>query len=130
VEKVTKVVNPEGLEEGICCAMCTNPMRSDRGCNGECQYDEALYNRICEVVRKNTCNAIVIPDGMTRADFADVLNRVLVAIRKAAPPATEKPSTIMEWWETPLKIEDTVNNEPVRSQYERQCLTGVWRKVD
>ena len=126
---MTKVVNPEGLEEGIRCAMCTNPMRSDRGCDGGCQYDEALYNRICEVVRKNTCNAIVIPDGMTRADFADVLNRVLVAIRKAAPPVKEKPSVKMEWWETPLKVEDTME-EHGRNPFECQCLNRVWRKVD
>ena len=129
MEKMTKVVNPDGLEEGIRCAMCTNPMRSDKGCDGGCQYDEALYHRICEVVRKNTCNAIVIPDGMTRYDFADLLNRVLVAIRKAAPPVKERTSVIMAWWDTPLKVEDTME-EPARSQYERQGLTEVWRKVD
>ena len=129
MEKMTKVVNPDVLEEGIRCAMCTNPMRSDSGCDGECQYDEELYKKICGVIRENTCNAIVIPDGMTRCDFADLLNRVLVAIRKAAPPVKERTSVIMAWWDTPLKVEDTME-EPARSQYERQGLTEVWRKVD
>lgn len=66
---------------------------------------------------------------MTRADFADVLNRVLVAIRKAAPPATEKTSTIMAWWELPLKVEDTME-EQVKNPFECQCMNRVWRKVD
>ena len=129
MEKMTKVVNPDGLEEGIRCAMCTNPMRSDKGCDVGCQYDEALYNRICKVIRKNACNAIVIPDGITRADFADVLNRVLVAIRKAAQSAKECTSTIMAWWELPLKIEDTME-EPVGNPFECQCVNRVWRKVE
>lgn len=29
-------INTVGLEEEICCEMCENPMRTDRGCDGLC----------------------------------------------------------------------------------------------
>ena len=40
------------IEEIIRCAMCTNIMRSDRGCDGGCQVDENLYKRIMEAILK------------------------------------------------------------------------------
>lgn len=36
----------------IRCAMCTNIMRSDRGCDGGCQVDEIMFNRIMEEILK------------------------------------------------------------------------------
>ena len=39
-----------GLPEGIRCAMCTNPMRSESGCDGGCQFDEAMYKRVMSVI--------------------------------------------------------------------------------
>ena len=38
------------IEEMIRCAMCTNFMRSDRGCDGNCQVDENLYKRIMKAI--------------------------------------------------------------------------------
>lgn len=38
------------IEEIIRCAMCTNFMRSDRGCDGNCQVDENLYKRIMKAI--------------------------------------------------------------------------------
>ena len=37
----------------IRCAMCTNIMRSDRGCDGGCQVDETLFNKIMDEILKN-----------------------------------------------------------------------------
>lgn len=47
-------VHSTGLEEGIRCAMCTNPMKNDRGCDGGCRYDEDMYKRILDVIKSNT----------------------------------------------------------------------------
>ena len=44
------VINTEGLDEQIRCEMCRNPMRTDRGCDGNCKYDEKLYERIMQIL--------------------------------------------------------------------------------
>ena len=41
-------VNP--LAEAIRCAMCTNPIKSDRGCDGGCKVDEQMYKKVMESV--------------------------------------------------------------------------------
>lgn len=43
----------DGLEEGIRCALCTNPIKSDRGCDGGCRVDEDLYKRILNVIDRH-----------------------------------------------------------------------------
>ena len=44
------VIDTEGLDEQIRCEMCRNPMHTDRGCDGNCQYDEKLYGRIMQIL--------------------------------------------------------------------------------
>lgn len=43
-------INTEGLDEQIRCEMCRNPMHTDRGCDGNCKYDEKLYERIMQIL--------------------------------------------------------------------------------
>ena len=45
-----KVIDTEGLDEQIRCEMCRNPMHTDRGCDGNCKYDEKLYERIIQIL--------------------------------------------------------------------------------
>lgn len=40
----------EELDEEIRCEMCRNPMRTNKGCDGNCQYDEKLYERIMQIL--------------------------------------------------------------------------------
>lgn len=47
-------VYSRGLEEGIRCAMCTNPMHNDRGCDGGCRYDEDMYKNVLDVIYRHT----------------------------------------------------------------------------
>ena len=47
-----KVIDTEGLDEQIRCEMCRNPMHTDRGCDGNCKYDEKLYERIIQILDK------------------------------------------------------------------------------
>ena len=48
-------IHTNGLEEGIRCAVCTNQIKSDTGCDGGCCVDENLVKRICEVIHKFEC---------------------------------------------------------------------------
>ena len=48
-------IHTNGLEEGIRCAVCTNQIKSDTGCDGGCCVDENLVKRICDVIHKFEC---------------------------------------------------------------------------
>lgn len=43
-------IDTEGLDEQIRCEMCRNPMHTNRGCDGNCKYDEKLYERIMQIL--------------------------------------------------------------------------------
>ena len=43
-------IDVEGIDEQIRCEMCENPMHTDRGCDGNCRYDEKLYERIMQIL--------------------------------------------------------------------------------
>ena len=43
-------IDTEGLDEQIRCEMCRNPLHTDRGCDGNCKYDEKLYERIMQIL--------------------------------------------------------------------------------
>ena len=45
-------IDTEGLDEQIRCEMCINPMHTDRGCDGNCKYNEKLYERIMQILDK------------------------------------------------------------------------------
>lgn len=45
-------IDTEGLEEEIRCEMCKNPMHTDRGCDGNCKYDEKLYEKIMQILNE------------------------------------------------------------------------------
>lgn len=49
----TITIYSTGMEEGIRCAMCTNPMANDRGCDGGCRLDEDMYNKVLDVIYSN-----------------------------------------------------------------------------
>lgn len=40
----------DGLYDNLRCCMCTNPMVSDRGCDGCCDVDSTMYENICRVI--------------------------------------------------------------------------------
>lgn len=45
-------IDTDGLDEEIRCEMCKNPMHTDRGCDGNCKYDEKLYEKIIQILNK------------------------------------------------------------------------------
>lgn len=50
----TIIIHTNGLEEGIRCAMCTNPIANERGCDGGCRLNEDMYKKVLDVIRANT----------------------------------------------------------------------------
>jgi hypothetical protein len=55
-------IHTQGLDEGIRCAMCTNSMKSNRGCDGGCAVNEGMYKEVINTIG----NHIVPPVTPTR----------------------------------------------------------------
>lgn len=49
-------IHTQGLAEGIYCAMCTNTMKSDTGCDGGCHVNKEMYNKVMTVIEKQMVN--------------------------------------------------------------------------
>ena len=45
------------IDEEIRCAMCRNQMKTDRGCDGNCQVDEKLCKEIIRIIEKHLPSA-------------------------------------------------------------------------
>lgn len=53
-----KLIRTNGLDEGIRCALCTNPRHTERGCDGGCQVNEHLYDEVM-----NTIHLFIVGEG-------------------------------------------------------------------
>lgn len=47
------LIHTAGLDEGIRCAMCTNSIKSDRGCDGNCVVNDKMYQKVTDVIYNN-----------------------------------------------------------------------------
>lgn len=45
-------MDDSGLTEGIRCALCTNPMANDMGCDGGCMVNEYQLKKIIDVIEQ------------------------------------------------------------------------------
>lgn len=72
----TRIIHTDGLEEGIRCAMCTNPMANNRGCDGGCDINESMYRRVLDVIKKNILEQEPCEDATwSIEDVADAFER-------------------------------------------------------
>ncbi len=46
------LIHTEGLDEEIRCTMCTNSMKSDRGCDGSCVVNKDMYKAVMNAIEK------------------------------------------------------------------------------
>ncbi len=46
-------IHTQGLAEGIRCAMCTNSIKSDRGCDGGCVVDDDMYKNVMNTINSH-----------------------------------------------------------------------------
>lgn len=51
-DKDMMLIYANPLAEAVRCAMCTNPMRSNSGCDGGCKVDEQMYRSVMDAVNK------------------------------------------------------------------------------
>ena len=68
----------DGVSEAVRCAMCSNPNKSDRGCDGACSYDEKLYERIMKAIEESIAytpqtEAVVKPYKPTNREILDAI---------------------------------------------------------
>lgn len=54
----------DGVSEAVRCAMCSNPNKSDRGCDGACSYDEKLYERIMKAIAESVADTPQTDNGI------------------------------------------------------------------
>ena len=52
------LVHAQRLDVGIQCAMCTNSMKSDTGCDGGCLVNKEMYKKVLDVIDMHTQNAL------------------------------------------------------------------------
>lgn len=70
-------IHTQGLDEGIRCAMCTNSMKSDRGCDGGCVVNEYMYREVMNTIE----NHIVPPVTPTQEPILDKIKDYINHIR-------------------------------------------------
>lgn len=51
-DKDMRFIYANPLDEAIRCAMCTNPIKSDRACDGGCKVDEQRYKNVIKAVNE------------------------------------------------------------------------------
>ena len=70
-----RVLDVNGLEEEIRCAMCENPMCTDRGCDGGCEYDERLYDTIIKVLNGRIKELPSVQSDVPDTNVGDLISR-------------------------------------------------------
>lgn len=68
-----RTIHTDGLEEGIRCAMCTNPMANDRGCDGGCIVNESMYQNVLNVIKKQILEQEPCEDCVSRQAILDII---------------------------------------------------------
>lgn len=94
----TRIIHTDGLEEGIRCAMCTNPMANNRGCDGGCDINESMYKRVLDVIKKNILEQEPCEDCISRQAVLDMMQMRMSGkeLYKAVyelPPVNPQPKT-------------------------------------
>lgn len=68
-------IDTDGLDEEIRCEMCRNPMCNDRGCDGNCKYDEELYKKIIQAIDKRVAPLPSVQPEITDEQAIDHLQK-------------------------------------------------------
>lgn len=63
-------IHTQGLDEGIRCAMCTNSMKSDTGCDGGCRVDEDMYKKVMDTIRNHIVSPVTPTQCIAEVRFS------------------------------------------------------------
>lgn len=77
-------IDTDGLDEEIRCEMCKNPTHTDRGCDGNCRYDEKLYKKIIQLLNKRITP--LPPAQPDSCEFYDTESHFCALHRPSAQP--------------------------------------------
>lgn len=44
------LIDVDGIEEEVRCAICENQIKTYKGCDGNCKYDESLFKKITTMI--------------------------------------------------------------------------------
>lgn len=70
-------IHTEGLDEEIRCVMCSNRMKSDRGCDGSCVVDNTMYKKVMDAIERRiqptTKNNLAV-DTIDRVELLRAMN--------------------------------------------------------
>lgn len=77
------LIHTWGLDEEIRCIMCTNHMKSNRGCDGSCVVNKDMYNAVMDAIEKRIQSTTKNDLGVDLISRADV-NRIICEYRDDA----------------------------------------------
>lgn len=67
-------IHTQGLDEGIRCAMCTNSMKSDSGCDGGCRVDEDMYKKVMDTIKNQMFSRPTSEDCVSRKTVFETID--------------------------------------------------------
>jgi hypothetical protein len=100
-------IHTQGLAEGIRCAMCTNSMKNDRGCDGGCMVNEDMYEKVMETINNQMFSQPTSDDCVSRKAVIDIIHKEI-----------ERTSTYSEH-KTQINIETAVYELPTAYDVEK-----------
>jgi hypothetical protein len=71
------LIHTEGLDEEIRCTMCTNYMKSDRGCDGSCVVNKDMYKAVMDAIEKRILPTPKNDLGVDCISRQDVLSEII-----------------------------------------------------
>jgi hypothetical protein len=71
------LIHTEGLDEEIRCTMCTNYMKSDRGCDGSCVVNKDMYKAVIDAIEKRILPTTKNDLGVDCISRQDVLSEII-----------------------------------------------------
>ena len=112
------LIHTEGLDEEIRCTMCTNHMKSDRGCDGSCVVNKDMYKAVIDAIEKRiqptTKNDLGV-DCISREAVERIINKWLshsdYELKDHIYSMTEKIHNLPSI--TPQPCEDAVSRQAV-----------------
>ena len=92
-------VNIQGLDEGIRCAMCTNTMANDRGCDGACRVDDVMYSKVLKVIQDCTVPSVYPKSDKPSGKWIPIEQMIKDSIKEAKNTVLEDiKAEIKEWY--------------------------------
>ena len=132
------LIHTEGLDEEIRCTMCTNSMKSDRGCDGGCVVNNAMYKKVMDAIERRIHpttknNLYVIPQEPCEMTAEEYRQRMIQAFHNADTDEliavcvlpTEKEFEHLEWL-----LKNHYKKEPCEDAIRREdALMALCRAV-